>query len=209
MMIFLTLMAAVAAEPPRRCMLQAWSNDTDPAGLRVHAGPGLATPEIGRLPAAIDGDEHYAPNFNIVDVRDGWVKIADADDTDNPGKPPAVFRGPGWVHGSRVVFTVQSDTGRAGPSVRAKVVVKASDWLGDAGGAQAADRGQFRRLGAAAVHHPGGSTHADGAPLRRRLVRWDRGPDHFGESTKSTLVVTTLVLVPAMTGGGAACGLIA
>lgn len=132
-MIFLTLMAAMAAEPARRCMLEGWSNDTDPAGLRVHAGPGFATPEIGRLPAAIVGDDHYAPNFHIVDVRDGWVKIADADDTDNPGKPRPVFRGTGWVHASRVVFTVQSETGRAGPSVRAKVVVKASDWLGDAG----------------------------------------------------------------------------
>jgi hypothetical protein len=49
-MIFLTLMAAMAADPPRRCMLEGWSNDTDPAGLRVHAGPGLATTEIGRLP---------------------------------------------------------------------------------------------------------------------------------------------------------------
>lgn len=66
-------------------------------------------------------------------MRDGWVKIADADDTDNPGKPRAVFRGTGWVHGSRVVFTVQSGTGRAAPSVQAKVMVKASDWLGDAG----------------------------------------------------------------------------
>jgi hypothetical protein len=114
-------------------MLQAWSNDTDPAGLRVHAGPDLASPEIGRLPAAIAGDDRYAPNFNIVDVRDGWVKIADADDNDNPGKPRTVFRGTGWVHGSHVVFTVQSEVGRAAPSPRARVVVKASDWLGDAG----------------------------------------------------------------------------
>jgi hypothetical protein len=133
-MIFLALMAATAAEPPRRCTLDAWSNDADPAGLRVHAGPGLATPEIGRLPAAIDTEEErYAPNFHIVDVRDGWVKIADADDLDNPGKPRPVFRGTGWVHGSRVVFTVQSETGRAAPSPRAKAIVRGSDWLGDAG----------------------------------------------------------------------------
>ena len=128
----LLLLAAGNAMPP--CTLQAWSTDADPAGLRVHAAPALASREIGRLPPAIGGGDSHAPNFDIVDVRNGWVRIAHAEDADNPGKPRRVFAGSGWVHGSRVAFTVQSGNGRARPDRRSPAIVRADEWLGDAGG---------------------------------------------------------------------------
>ncbi len=131
-MVSLMLTAAGAAAEP--CALQGWSNDTDPAGLRVHAGPALGSAEIGRLPPAVRGEDTYAPNFDIVDVRGGWVRIARADDLDKPGKARAVFRGTGWVHASRVAFTVQSEVGRSASDLRGKPIVRASGWLGDAGG---------------------------------------------------------------------------
>jgi hypothetical protein len=129
----LLMLAAVPAEAP--CALQGWSTDADPTGLRVRAGPAISAREIGRLPAAIDGDDPHAPEFDIVDARGGWVKIANATDSDNPGTPRPVFAGTGWVHGSRVGFSLQTEKGRAGPSVHAPVLVESEAFFGGAGGA--------------------------------------------------------------------------
>jgi hypothetical protein len=134
MISFAILMLTIQASPATRCSLLAWSNDPDPAGLRVHSGPGIDAPEIGRLPAAISGDDSYAPEFTVIDMRNGWAEITGADDSENPGPPRSVFKGTGWVHGSRIVFAIQSGIGRAGPNIRAPIVVRSDDWLADADG---------------------------------------------------------------------------
>lgn len=134
-MISMLAMLAAASQPGARCAIEGWSIDTDRAGLRVHAGPSLDAREIGRLPRAVEGDDHYAPGFAIVDVEHGWVRIARADDAENPGHPRPVFAGTGWVHASRVAFTIQSGIGRARPDRRSPAVVRLGDWLGDGGGA--------------------------------------------------------------------------
>lgn len=131
MTLSLLLMLTAASGP---CALEGWSTDTDPAGLRVHAGPAIGSPEIGRLPPPfVDRGDSDAPAFTIVDARDGWVRITGATDATMSPMPRAIFKGTGWVHGSRVAFTVQSETGRSRPDVNAPVMVRADDWLGDAG----------------------------------------------------------------------------
>jgi hypothetical protein len=132
--LLLLLAAAAGPQPGAACKLDGWSNDTDPAGLRVRAGPSLAAREIGRLPPAFTGDDSHAPEFDILDVQNGWVKIANAVDADNPGKPRPIFKGVGWVHGSRVEFSIQTNKGRAGPDIGAPVVVEGEDLFSEAGG---------------------------------------------------------------------------
>ncbi|MFD1950444.1 hypothetical protein ACFSGX_06650 [Sphingomonas arantia] len=130
--LMLVLAAAAVPASAARCAIDGWSSDTDPTGLRVRAGPASGAREIGRLPPAIRGDDRYAPSFHIVDMQDGWVNIAGADDLDAP-TPRPVFGGTGWVHGSRVTFTVQATVGRAAARVGAPVVVALDTDLGDAG----------------------------------------------------------------------------
>jgi hypothetical protein len=92
------------------CYLNAWSVDTDPAGLNVRAEPSERSRVLGRVPPAWtapgrDGDAGttYRSEFEIAGYRDGWfyirkIKVPGEDYNElYPRSRPQPFRGQGWV----------------------------------------------------------------------------------------------------------------
>jgi hypothetical protein len=97
------------------CYLNAWSIDTDPAGLNVRAGPSERSRVLGRVPPAWtapgrDGDPGttYRSEFEIAGYRAGWFLIrkikAPGEDYNEryPRSRPQPFRGQGWVSARHV-----------------------------------------------------------------------------------------------------------
>lgn len=110
---------APAAGP---CEITGESTDADPRGLRIHAGPDLASRELGRLYPGIDPESFFhdedpaegqglvGARFTIGRVAGDWLHITDIDPvTDGvvTGEPNLNFQGSGWVHKSKVrlIFT--------------------------------------------------------------------------------------------------------
>jgi hypothetical protein len=98
------------------CGIEAWSNDRDPRGLNVRAGPAGTAKRLGIVPppwkappqAEAFGPEPLRAEFRVVGHRDGWFLI---DRIQAPGAPyglgdprrlPQPFKGRGWVAGSMV-----------------------------------------------------------------------------------------------------------
>lgn len=100
------------------CDVRAWSNDRDPNGLNVRAGPSATTKVLGTLPPpykfrsksenAPDGG--WLTEFSIIGFKDGWFLIEGATP---PGKEyeeasvyprnhPKPYGGRGWVSASKV-----------------------------------------------------------------------------------------------------------
>ena len=131
-MVVLSAVGAPAfAEPAgsAQCAISGWSNDPDPAGLNVRAGPSKDAKVIGRIPVAkTQGDDSYAAEFDIVASRDGWLEIRNAhfaDYGDAKGER-VVLPGPGWVFADKVRFLINHASLYSAPSVEASVVARLS-----------------------------------------------------------------------------------
>lgn len=125
----------------RNCRADAHLVDQDMAGVAVRKGPSTTAALITMLPSlrmkpAGGGLEHYGAEVNVVgtDGR-GWFLVEQAeyapeDDADAPvrkvqtyGTTGQVYRGRGWVHGSRLGTTIVATRGlRAGPGRTARIV---------------------------------------------------------------------------------------
>lgn len=108
-----------------------WSEDLDPAGLNVRAGPSPTAAVVGKLPRSKfikDEDRMVPTTFDIVEVRDGWVRIENViapehyfgDASRTPRLPS------GWISGHYVGFDLQSEKAFAEPDPRSPMV--ASSW---------------------------------------------------------------------------------
>ena len=100
------------------CDVRAWSNDRDPNGLNVRAGPSGTTKVLGTLPPpykfrstsenAPDGG--WLTEFRIIGFKDGWFLIEGAtppgkeyeDESVYPRNHPKPYSGRGWVAASKV-----------------------------------------------------------------------------------------------------------
>lgn len=125
----------------RTCRSDAYLVDQDLNGVAVRKGPSATAGLITMLPAlrmkpAGGGLELYGAEVNVVgtDGR-GWFLIEEAqyepeDDADGPprkvqtfGNTGKVYKGRGWVHGSRLGTTIVASRGlRAGPDRSTQVV---------------------------------------------------------------------------------------
>lgn len=111
-----------------------WSEDPDPAGLNVRAGPSPTAAILGQLPRSKYiqdedwGDRVVPTTFDIVEVRDGWVRITNVvapEDYFAPG--PLKYTLPsGWISGRYVGFELQGEKAFAEPDPGSPVV--ASSW---------------------------------------------------------------------------------
>jgi hypothetical protein len=104
------------------CAFSAWSNETDPAGLDVHAAPRADAAIVAKLPASRKGTD-YAVEFRVIGSRDGWLLIEKAKfvDYDGGGAETQVFAGPGWVSGTKVGFEINDARVFAAPDADAAV----------------------------------------------------------------------------------------
>lgn len=132
----LLLLAFGPSQTNAPCSFYAYSTDTDPTGLRVRAGPNRAAKEIGRLPAAVSSrkTDSYAPEFDVIASRDGWLQIRNANDYYHPGRRRPIFKGTGWISGSKVTIAIQSGIGHTGPGASTPILVDLGDWMSDVSG---------------------------------------------------------------------------
>lgn len=103
-----------------------WSTDTDPAGLNVRAGPSATARIVGRLPPPKydpDFEREMKAEFDILEIRDGWVRIGVKDPS---GWGPAYPRPPaGWISARYVGFDLQSDKAFAAPDPKSRLIASA------------------------------------------------------------------------------------
>ena len=114
-----------------------WSTDTDPAGLNVRAAPSEGAAVLGRLPRAKFSpadDRVLYTVFDIIEVRDGWVRIGNpiAPDDYFAEGPPRTKLPSGWISGRYVAFEIQGDKAFAQPDPGSPVI--ASRWTTPTGG---------------------------------------------------------------------------
>jgi hypothetical protein len=114
-----------------------WSIDRDPAGLKVRAAPSERAAVLGRLPRAKFSpadDRVLYTVFDIIEVRDGWVRIGNpvAPDDYFAEGPPRTKLPSGWISGRHVAFEIQGDKAFAQPDPASPVI--ASRWTTPTGG---------------------------------------------------------------------------
>lgn len=127
--------APAAAAPTGRtiCSLVGWSNDPDPRGLNVRAGPSRSTKIVGVLPqtspAVEDADD---VEFDIVASQNGWFQIRNARASEGDLAAGArIFKGTGWVAAGMVGYDIQSARGYARPDDTSPRIVDLGDeWIG-------------------------------------------------------------------------------
>lgn len=123
-------------EEPSRCELRGWVASRDVVTVRSQPSPDADA--VGTLPAMVKTPDffHYGVELSILSAQNGWLKIADARDdpvlSGQPARP--TYSGTGWVPGSAVSFSVQSDTGYARPDTTSTTLATLEDgWLTEVG----------------------------------------------------------------------------
>ncbi len=98
------------------CLLRAWSNDPDPAGLNVRAAPSAQAKVLGIVPPPRmmpKEEEAFGPGparseFRVIGYRDGWFLIDSikapgvAYEVPYPRHLPQAYKGRGWVNGRMI-----------------------------------------------------------------------------------------------------------
>lgn len=129
------LAAEVETAGATQCRTHGYLKDKDPRGTNVRSAPRANAPVIGRLPprAPLEpgSDEIVGAEFEIIGAKDGWLLIRDAQAGED-SKP--VFKGPGWISGRLVDFTLGGNALRAAPDSDAKTIAKLSGELKDGSG---------------------------------------------------------------------------
>jgi hypothetical protein len=118
-----------------QCQTRGYLKDKDPRGTNVRSAPRANASIIGHLPplAPIEpgSDDIVGAEFDIIGAKDGWLLIRDA----HAGSDDKlVFKGPGWVSGRLVSFTLGVNLLRTEPDIDAKVIAKLSGELKDDSG---------------------------------------------------------------------------
>lgn len=116
--------------PGEACVIDAFSQDPDTAGLNVRAGPGERFAIVGKLPPRLrlEHDREFWPAFYVVEARDGWLRIRDASypvaSKERPGDHDWVSSPVrGWISGMKAGSGFQSDVGFERPDAKSRPVL--------------------------------------------------------------------------------------
>lgn len=121
--------AAAAASAPvvttsdAVCHINGYNADKDMTGTNIRSAPDAKAPVIFRLMPENEPDDTYGAEFEVIGSKNGWLLIRNAEEGqygDGDGK--IVFKGPGWISGALVGFTINDSALRSAPSANAKVV---------------------------------------------------------------------------------------
>ncbi len=105
--------------------VQGFSTDTDPKGTNLRAGPDANAPIVGHLPPRHyekQADLTISADFDVIGSKDGWLQIANASDGHIGQDSTFTFKGPAWISGALVGFTVGSTKLHAAPSLTSPAV---------------------------------------------------------------------------------------
>ena len=70
-------------------------------------------------------DDNYGAEFEVIGSKNGWLLIRNAESGQyGDGNGKIVFKGPGWISGALVSFTINDSDMRSDPSPNAKVIAK-------------------------------------------------------------------------------------
>ena len=117
-----------AASQDNVCTFSGWSSDPDPRGLNVRAGPSATARIVGTLPPPERGEDievDFGVTFDVVESRDGWFRIRNAQrwsEQDRPSTLPS-----GWISGRYLNFQLMTDKAFAAPDPGSPVVVTSYD----------------------------------------------------------------------------------
>jgi hypothetical protein len=145
--LFVLPVAAHAQTGVIKCDLEAYANDHDPKGTNLREGPSVTAPVIGHLPplhADAEAQTDIGAEFVIVGSKNGWLEIEDATDGPFNEKPTYRFKGPAWISGTLVDFTIGSNKMYSAPSYKSPVVTALSG--DDADGAWGPDSFIVKRV---------------------------------------------------------------
>ena len=133
------LAAAIASSPvvttsDAVCSINGYNADKDMTGTNIRSAPDAKAPVIFRLKPEIEPDDNYGSEFEVIGSKNGWLLIRNAElGAYGDGNPKIVFKGPGWIAGSLVGFTINDTNMRAAPSANAKVIAKLEGDNGEGG----------------------------------------------------------------------------
>jgi hypothetical protein len=99
----------------------------------VHAGPDAGSRVLGRILGVAPGDEGRPATFDVIDSRDGWLRIDGAADDPNinGGINRPMYHGKGWIRGEGVGVHAQADQGFASPDFASEIVSEGAYFDGD------------------------------------------------------------------------------
>lgn len=116
----------LAAHAADTCDVHGFVQDTDLKGTNLRSAPTASAPVIGHLPPTHyekEGDVNLSAEFHIIGSQDGWLKISDVEDGPLGKDSTYTFKGPAWISGSLVGFTIGSVKLRKAPSMDAPQAV--------------------------------------------------------------------------------------
>lgn len=127
-----TALASSPTSARSQCEIGAFVQETDPAGLNVRAAPNAKAKILGKLlPVHVDPEQGYRTRaeVEVVASDNGWFLIRNArDNADMTGQPERpMYKGEGWVSGSRLIVKSQANVGRAAPLASAPEVLRFRD----------------------------------------------------------------------------------
>ena len=123
------------AAGPTVCRFSGWTVNDKPA-IVVRAEASATAKVVGSLPTtrgeSLDPAlDYYSVTFDLVEARDGWLKIKGASD-EMSEKPRPVYQGEGWIEAGDMQVGVQSARGYARPDAGSERLLDLKgDWLRD------------------------------------------------------------------------------
>jgi len=133
------LAAAVASSPVAAasdavCSIRGYNADKDMTGTNIRSAPDAKAPVIFRLRPEIETEDNYGSEFEVIGSKNGWLLIRNAElGAYGDGAGKIVFKGPGWISGSLVGFTINDSNMRSAPSSNAKVIARLEGDNGEGG----------------------------------------------------------------------------
>ncbi|WP_024896970.1 hypothetical protein [Brucella rhizosphaerae] len=122
------------------CAFSAWTNSEKPL-IEVRETPSADAKLLGQIPTvskAGEAEYAYSIGFDVLEAKDGWLKIANASDAYNEESddyvPREVYKGEGWIKSDEAKVGIQSARGFLKPDPQSdRLLDIGSDWLTEMG----------------------------------------------------------------------------
>ncbi|PQZ48487.1 hypothetical protein CQ052_17440 [Ochrobactrum sp. MYb15] len=122
------------------CAFSAWTNSEKPS-IEVRETPSADAKLLGHIPTGSkvgEAEYAYSIGFDVLEAKDGWLKIANASDAYNEESddyvPREVYKGEGWIKSDEAKVGIQSARGFLKPDPQSdRLLDIGSDWLTEMG----------------------------------------------------------------------------
>jgi hypothetical protein len=122
----------VATTSDAVCSIKGYNADKDMSGTNIRSAPDANAPVIFRLMPEKEPEDAYGSEFEVIGSKNGWLLIRNAElGAYGDGDLKIVFKGPGWISGALVGFTINDQNMRDAPSLTAKVTARLEGDKGD------------------------------------------------------------------------------